>query len=1787
MKKKKGWVGFLVGIFFGLAMAMPSFVLADVTVSGGTESNMVDLEGINNGSVTPGPYTTQNGTTRNAYVTDTGMISVNTTGDPGLWASVNGWNIDISDDGIVRAMDSTPYSVYGVIFNSISDGSGNFLSGTLTNAGRINAAYYDGIGVGIGTGTITNSGMIQGDLYGVYSNGSGTGTTALTNSGTIRAWQTGMSFNNLGTASVTNSGSIYAWDYNGIEFNNVGTAVVTNSGEITSHSDGDALYIYSDGALSTRIQNNVGGTILGYYNGIDFSSGGDATVQITNAGTITGENTYGIYIYSDGDLSATVTNSGVISDNDSGYGAIYIEGSGTGTATINNSGQIYTGDDYGSGDAVYIDGVGTATVNNYAGGNITGWSGVWIDGAGSVTINNSGGIYSNYNGILIENVTGAITLTNNAGGNITGWDGVWIYASGDDDDDYTAKVTINNSGSISGQTLGPEWDAHGIYIENADTATVTNSGSISGHADIEGLGAYGIYIGHANTATVTNSGSISASGDYDYYYTGISISSVGTAAVTNNAGGIIYGDYHGVSIDDADSATVTNSGLIWSEGSDAVYIVNGGTATVNNLAGGSLLSNNYDGIYIQSMDAATINNSGRIEGYFYGGECGGISLYDVGSATVNNYAGGQIYGYYGNGIVMDYLDSATVNNSGRIEGYYDGIYIGYANTATVTNNAGGLIQSFNGYGYGIYMEFLDSATVNNSGRIEGYYDGIYIGYADTATVTNNAGGSIQSYYGRGIAMEYIGGSATAEVINSGTIQAFGPHDDYGVGDAVYIGYSDVAKVTNNAGGLIQSFNGYGVGIVDVYDTVNVTNSGTIQSYNSGIGITGFDIFDDSGDSSPAVTVTNNETGVIQGGFLSGDDDDDMMAPPSGVSIFGVGTAEVTNKGTIQGVFAGVSAYVVGSDDDDDIPGSITVTNSGTIQGGYLGVGAGFADEVTVINKAGGTIQQIGDMEEGYGVGIMYVNDKVTVQNAGTISGYDDGVGIAYVDGDVEVTNEAGGVITGTAGNGIGIVNVTDTVAVQNAGIIRGYDNGVYIYSAGVAEVTNEAGGVITGNEGNGVGIFYADVAEVTNSGLIQANGELGSGVRIVYTGEAYLTNQAGGVIQGGPYGNGVSVEDVSSSAIKNYGTISGYYGIYAPSGNTIIDNYGTVTGTEGTAIQLYGDYNFVTLHTGSVINGAIVADNENPYNNMTLDGEGTIRANQIQQFSYLEKTGAGTWVLTGDYDYSLHSYDGHTTTVQEGVLALAERGGIGSGYGVVTDYFTQNSGASLGYVVTSTGRTGQLTVNEDADFGDGKIVVIPTLGTYAAETLYPQVLYVGAYVIVNGETVTDPTDPSWAQVTSTSAFLKPELLYNSDYSDYTYDLGLTRLSFTTGMPESLTGFAGVLDEMYDTATGDMRTFLDELLLLSPNDAVKGMATASGGSQTAMQFISANGLGKYLGVLNNHLSGGVSFAQKGSNSAMASGYPYTAQLALAGGGESLSDATPLLLAAVGNIGQGQVASGTNWGLWVDGYFSYGDRRSDDIITKYNQKLYGGMLGFDFRATDNLFFGISGGISTADLDFDDLEDEGKMTSYQGSLYACYNGMPWYAAGIFTFAYNDYEFDRYISFAPGLIAHSDYNGKEYVGYGEVGYKFNAGGVIIRPSVAFQVDYLSLDEFTETGAGMYNLDYDDNNIGSYQSFLGVNISGPIKLGASAVLTPELRLKWAHEFSNDDNMIKARLAGSGSGSSWWSVEAETLSRDTAIVGVGMNLKFNKNVAAYLQYDAQINSDFVTHTGLVGLRLEW
>ncbi|MFA5321859.1 MAG: autotransporter domain-containing protein, partial [Smithella sp.] len=1098
--------------------------------------------------------------------------------------------------------------------------------------------------------------------------------------------------------------------------------------------------------------------------------------------------------------------------------------------------------------------------------------------------------------------------------------------------------------------------------------------------------------------------------------------------------------------------------------------------------------------------------------------------------------GGDAYGIF----IEEVAGTATVTNSGTINATGGDAYGG--------NGGDGYYGGDGGYGdggdaYGINIQYAGTATVTNSGTINatgGYY---YSGDGGTGDENGGEGGYGHGGNAYGIYMYEIGGEETATVNNSGTINAYGGYAYGGEGGDGYYGGDGSRGYGGDA---------FGVYIYNAI-TATMTNSGTINAY-------GGDAY--GGDGGEAYS-------------WGGDGDDAYGGDAFGIYIGNVDTATVTNSGTINAyggdAYGGDGAYSYDYDSGygDDAYG-------GDAYGVYI-YEVGGVDTATMTNS--GAINAYG--------GDAYGGDSVDYDYDGGDAYGGDAYGIYIYEAlTATVTNNISGTINGDGGDAYAGYGDRDGDA------YGGYGYGIYIADAGTATVDNYGtinayggtaydGDYNYGGDGTGVYIANVETTTVNNSGTI--NGYRGSGddpysygfgVRIQNVDTAEVSNKAGGTINGDDFGVLIQGANERTVTNENGGTISGEVGIgTGVGGSTRIFNYGKIESTDGMsgrAIVVRGYDNQVTLGTGTEIIGNIVAVNSDEDNLMFLDGQGTIYADQMRGFASLEKTGAGTWTLTGDMDYNSY-YSGHSIYVEEGVLALSTSSGVGNG--VVTDSFTQTDG-SLGYEVTATGYTGRMTVNGDADFNNGTIIVIPLAGTYAEETRYANVL------------TADSTTNQWTGVVSTSAFLSPSMADAAVYggSGESYDLILERLSFTTAATESANGLAAALDGMYDTATGDLRILLDELIVMSPDVAQTGLSQLSGGTHTAFQLMSFNGIGRYLGVLNNHMSGGSGFAfdKQSSGFAWNSGM----QMAMAGGGNSMSDAMPMMLAMAGNVsGQSQIASGTNWGIWADGYFSKGNRRSDELISEYDQTLFGGMIGFDFRIANNLFMGISAGISNTELDFDNLPDEGEMNSYHGSLYLCYDGKPWYALGIMTYAYNDYDLDRYITtLGPTVIAKSDYSGKEYVGYAELGYKLNAGGVTIRPLVAFQVDYLDQESFEETGAGIYNLAVDDNGTGSYQSFLGVNISGDIKMGASASLKPELRLKWAHEFSNDDHLINAQLAGGGGS---FTVEAETLSRDTAIVGAGLTLMFNKNVSAYVQYDAELNSDFINHTGLVGLRLAW
>ena len=189
---------------------------------------------------------------------------------------------------------------------------------------------------------------------------------------------------------------------------------------------------------------------------------------------------------------------------------------------------------------------------------------------------------------------------------------------------------------------------------------------------------------------------------------------------------------------------LTNSGFISSAGANsvAVEVVNGNTE-INNT--GTIYSEgatpNTYAIWLQA-GTNTVTNSSNI-GTLNGTNYSDVGmLIDSGATTINNNAGGTIYGHaYAISLTNG---THTINNSGNIGkipapgvGTSDtGIRIGGGNT-TITNNAGGFIY---GDTYAILLAG-GTNTVNNYANITSPGQAIQID-AGTTAVTNIGAGAI-------------------------------------------------------------------------------------------------------------------------------------------------------------------------------------------------------------------------------------------------------------------------------------------------------------------------------------------------------------------------------------------------------------------------------------------------------------------------------------------------------------------------------------------------------------------------------------------------------------------------------------------------------------------------------------------------------------------------------------------------------------------------------------------------------------------------------------------------------------------------------------------------------------------------------------------------------------------------------------------------------------------------------------------------------------------------------------
>ncbi|GGI54311.1 autotransporter outer membrane beta-barrel domain-containing protein [Oxalicibacterium solurbis] len=361
------------------------------------------------------------------------------------------------------------------------------------------------------------------------------------------------------------------------------------------------------------------------------------------------------------------------------------------------------------------------------------------------------------------NVTNGVTIANPVvinDGTITGNNGSGVGLDG--------HGVVFNYGTISGNYAG----AGNVYDHLGGGQTVDN-GDGDG-VDIDGVA----YIENWGTIKGTGAGGLDSGG----LPNGADGIAAGGGTIINHAGATIFGDAHGILIDDgSDGATVAVRGTEDAEG-DKAYIVNAGKITGNKGIAVGLVGNFDDtlvnsttgvitggaqatlvgannstaaGAAVQMGDGKdTLTNYGRIEGR------NGMAI-DMGDGddTLNLYGGsviGTIDGGAGNNLLQ--TNGTQVFSGSQLSNFQNITVQGGSTTFNTALNVGGNVQIDAGGSLQVKGN-IDAADLNVNGTLQTTTGGTF----RTTTLTGN-----YAQGASGILETHIGGSDSDKILATGT-----------------------------------------------------------------------------------------------------------------------------------------------------------------------------------------------------------------------------------------------------------------------------------------------------------------------------------------------------------------------------------------------------------------------------------------------------------------------------------------------------------------------------------------------------------------------------------------------------------------------------------------------------------------------------------------------------------------------------------------------------------------------------------------------------------------------------------------------------------------------------------------------------------------------------------------------------------------------------------------------------------------------------------------------------------
>ncbi|MBP6014978.1 MAG: autotransporter domain-containing protein [Alphaproteobacteria bacterium] len=990
----------------------------------------------------------------------------------------------------------------------------------------------------------------------------------------------------------------------------------------------------------------------------------------------------------------------------------------------------------------------------------------------------------------------------------------------------------------------------------------------------------------------------------------------------------------------------------------------------------------------------------------------------------------------------------------------------------------------------------------------------------------------------------------------------------GVGDTItgagygisITGASTVGQGIHNDGTISGTTGGIFLGLnSEIYGGID--NTGTITG-GSGIVMSGAAVELRGG-------ITNHEGALIEG--TAGDA---ILFD----SVGGFLRGGITNDGHIQGQGASNNAISLAA---GTVNGGIT--NSAT---GVIDITGTTAAAIFVNGTAfNGSIDNSGDIlaETAGGVAINIAGTTVFTgsivnQSTGTISASSDAIIVAATTFIGNITNSGG--IVSLSADAIVFSGTTFTGNITNnaSGIITANSNGIVLSGTTFAGDVLNAGAITAGSDGIVANAATMAGVDITNSGTITADDD---GIFVADTrtlGGAIVNSlMIEGDADAGGTGAGINIQGQVTGGITNTGTIkSATTGIDvtgADAATVINQNGGLIQGRDGavieTALDLVNAHQDTVNANGGAIDGDIIGNNTDDVV-MGPTGTGT--------FAYLRGTASGldTFNMTGSGTAILgaNARGANTLATAPGVTIGAvsmTHSGAGTLYVDdntqvnLTGAYTQTNGI-LEFQLTSDVTThGQIVANTAALGGRiAAYIQGDTFGSIGGDTFTYQDVITGT--IAGNFT-------NFADIDVNSIFFTGV----ADVNAADVDIILTRQSFTNalalpGLSQNQLAVGGAIEAIY--SAGGYSTEFEDLfnyILSLPAGHEEEVAhiydELSGAEHADLQEV---GL-RVSHTFNDMIGGRFADIRTGE---------HMAELGL----RRYADAAPPNVANDG-MSAPRLRDSLGMAVWGRGYGAWTEADGDAEAAGYDQDTGGFAGGLDFAVDTVWRVGGAIGWSSTSVDFDTAGDTADVDSFQFAGYGSWEGQRLYADAALSFGFHDISSTRLIELGPDTaVASANYDANTFGAHGEFGARFEMGTFDFEAFVGAAYGSQSTDGFAESGADGFSLLVQESDADSLATSVGARFSGNWQAGGVRLI-PKAEIAWRHEFMDERQEFQAAFLEDPA--TQFQIVSTALSRDSAVVGLGLGAQVSKGLVLFLDYDGLFNGTTNTHAASAGLRATW